>query len=423
MSTVERDDAEATRLRRVLNRSAVIQEERRRRRVRVQLIVASGVVAIAAVVGVSVVAFSPDATPPVDSSPAGNVRPPTTVAEPSAASRDAFAWESGVLGTSVAGPAYGAGRVFVMTADRAVVALDPADGDVLWSHPIVVRERDALAKTTATVDFARGVVLAAGPDVPLQALDARTGNLRWTTAGTSPTPAHRGVAVLDDIVAVANTTGVSAFDLTTGETRWTARTPAAQSAAGRGQVVVASAGNAVLGLDRSTGRIQWTTTLPANVAATARPTFESDDVVVVVDDNGGLHRLSTGDGRILTSAVVATCRPCTLPDQPAVSQPTVVAGRIIVGTATGVVAVDVRTGVVAWTLATPRPVTTSPVPSGPSSVVVAVNDPPALVELDAASGRVRRETPLPAEPSGWPLPLERRVVVHGVDGRVRAIAR
>lgn len=423
MST-EIDVEDAARLRRVRNRSAVIQEERRRRTKQRFTVGGAGLIVVAVAVVGAVVTTRSTSTP-LRSTSAGNTRPATTTGGNRAGSGGVaagFVWESGVLGASVAGPAYGAGRVFVMTADRSVMAIDPASGAVVWTHAIVVAERDALAKTTATVDYAGGLVIAAGPDVPLQALDARTGNVRWTTAGTSPTPAARGVAVVGDVVAAANSTGVSAFDVTTGEPRWAAHVAASHGAAGRGSLVVALTddGGAVA-LDRVTGAVRWAAPLP--VPATARPTFESDSVVVVVDDNGGLHRLSTTDGRMLTTVQVATCRPCTLPSQPLASQPSVVAGRIVVGTPTGVVGVDPVTSSVVWTYATPGPVVSSPVPAGRSSVVVGVPQPDRLLELDAVSGKVVASTALPAPAAGWALALDSRFVVTTLDGRVRAVRR
>jgi outer membrane protein assembly factor BamB len=326
-----------------------------------------------------------------------------------------------VLGAGIAGPAYGAGLVFVMTADRSVMAIDPANGDVVWSHPIVVRERDLVAKTTATVDFAKGLVIASGPDIPLQALDAKTGNARWTTAGTSPTPAFRGVAVLDDVVAAANTTGVAAFDLLTGEPLWAARTPPVQGATARGSVVVALADKAVVAVERSTGKVRWTAPLPTT--ASARPSFESDTIIVVVDDDGGVHRLALDDGRIVATVKAATCRPCTVPGQESASQPTMVAGFVVVGTDAGVVGIDTRTSTVAWTYPTRTPVTSSPVPAGRTSIVVATASPAALVEIDVTSGRQLSSVPLPAPPSDRAVVLKSRVVVSTLDGRVRAVGR
>jgi outer membrane protein assembly factor BamB/subtilisin family serine protease/protocatechuate 3,4-dioxygenase beta subunit len=158
-------------------------------------------------------------------------------------------------------PVIGAGRVFVNTDDGRLVAFDAQDGTRLWEFTGSLGMRGAPAVAGGTVYTGGGV------DGGIHALDAATGELRWTV----PTPGRRTIYTAPAVRAgvVYATTGftpdrsdtVYALDAETGAERWSVDIgPRAffGPAVADGLVVAASAGTRTLvGLDAATGAQRW----------------------------------------------------------------------------------------------------------------------------------------------------------------------
>jgi outer membrane protein assembly factor BamB len=102
-------------------------------------------------------------------------------------------------------------RVVYLPTDEGLAAVDPANGEAIWTSAHHV------SATPALVD---GSLFLGCSDDTLRALDAATGDGRWAvedvTAPTSPT------AVADGVVYVGTADGqLRAFDAATGDGRWT----------------------------------------------------------------------------------------------------------------------------------------------------------------------------------------------------------
>ncbi|HET7487297.1 MAG TPA: PQQ-binding-like beta-propeller repeat protein [Acidimicrobiales bacterium] len=406
---------ESARLRRVLNRSAVIRSERHRRHRRFAAAWTAGALAVAMVAAANLRTELRRTVLPGEQASTDETR--TTAAPAAPAGRDT--WTSAVFGAGTGGIATGAGRVYAMASDRLVAALDARTGHILWTHP--AGGEGPAGKTVATVDFAGGLVLAAGPDVPLQALVAESGTLAWTTSGTSPTVAVGGVAVAGGTVVAANDAGIAAFRVADGAPVWAVDEPGAREASAGGDLVVAAVGRdggALLAADAATGTTRWRVTLPSPAAGRAA-FFEGDPVVV--DAAGRLSRLDRATGSTVYRVDAAGCGSCVEGGATG-SQPTVVGSTVVVGTPGGVVAVDGPTGRVLWRHPTDSPVTSSPAPLA-GRVAVGIASPPAVVELDAATGRERARHPLPAPPGPRVLAAGATLTAAAQDGRVHALRR
>lgn len=178
------------------------------------------------------------------------------------------------------GPAYSsvvvsAGLVITMEQRRereAVVAFDFQDGRLVWEHSWPGRFYNVMSKEgpRATPAVQGELVVALGAQGELRCLDLATGRMRWRRDllhanpddnldfGLSASPRIRG-----DIVFAQGADRVSAFDLVTGEPRWTAlsetmayATPQFGELLGSTHLVV-STKERVVGLDPASGAELW----------------------------------------------------------------------------------------------------------------------------------------------------------------------
>jgi len=134
---------------------------------------------------------------------------------------------------------------------------------------------------------ADGTVYAASGD-RLRALDAETGDERWTASGTDAPP-----LVLDGVVYAAREQTLRALDADSGDTVWD------REFDGPGQVtspstyggdqLVCGAGERVVGLDPETGGVEWTRELFGQVRH--HPAFLSGYWAVVATDAGRVYLL------------------------------------------------------------------------------------------------------------------------------------
>ena len=116
------------------------------------------------------------------------------------------------LGGPVNGsPAVADGRVYLGTKAGQVVALDGSTGGVVWSFPTggPVRAGPAIVED---------VLYGGSDDGTVFALDAATGKPRWVTSLGAPVT--RGPAVADGVVYAGPSGGFAALDATTGDIRW-----------------------------------------------------------------------------------------------------------------------------------------------------------------------------------------------------------
>ena len=195
----------------------------------------------------------------------------------------ALSWPDGApprLWSTPLGPAYSSvvvagGLVITMEQRRereALVAFDLEDGRLVWEHSWAGRFYEVLSKEgpRATPAVQGEHVVALGAEGELRCVDLATGELRWRrdlldgdpddnlNFGLSASPRIRG-----DVVFAQGADRVSAFDLATGESLWTAlsetmvySTPQFGELLGSTHLVVCTK-KRVVGLDPDTGAELW----------------------------------------------------------------------------------------------------------------------------------------------------------------------
>lgn len=226
-----------------------------------------------------------------------------------------------VIGAPLAlGPEAG----YAVTTDGDVVALDLADGDVLWQTslgtpaygtPVVAGDRILIGtdvglaavgldgKTQWTLE---GAPIEAAPlvldavayvgdrDGKVLAVDIVGGTLIWEAVTAGPVLASV-VRARDSVVVGSSDGGIYALDPATGEPRWTwsASAPIRAVMAGRDRIFVC-AGRELIALDDDAPEAaRWRTDVGAIVET---PPSLSGGVVVVGAAHGALVGLDTTDG-------------------------------------------------------------------------------------------------------------------------------
>lgn len=205
-------------------------------------------------------------------------------------------------------PLVAGGRVFVLTADRVVTALDGASGSRLWSQQ---RAGDPLVLQQAGLLMPFGNTLLAGWGGRLAALNPNTGVVMWETLVGS-TRGTNEVERLVDLVAGASRLGnavcvrafqsmVSCLDARRGNTLWSR---AAQGHEGLdvddNLVFGAESDSKVMAWQRASGQPAWTQDA-LRFRGLSGPLVLGRSVVLG-DDNGFVHFLARKDGQVLQRA-------------------------------------------------------------------------------------------------------------------------
>lgn len=211
-------------------------------------------------------------------------------------------WRHRLPTQSFTAPLVAGGRVFVLSADRSLHALDGRSGDLLWSlqrpaEPLVLRQAGAL--------FAVGNTLVAGLAGRMVGIDPDSGNVRWE----APVASARGtndVERLVDLVAgvrrQGNTvcarafqTAVGCVDAASGNLLWTRPANGATGVDGDAERIFGTeADGRVIAWRAASGdrawaseRLQW-----RHLSAP----LVLDRALVVGDSTGLVHFLSREDG-------------------------------------------------------------------------------------------------------------------------------
>jgi serine/threonine protein kinase/outer membrane protein assembly factor BamB len=213
-----------------------------------------------------------------------------------------LAWKAGGLGTAMGTVAVAAGRVYLLgdvNYDTALIALDAADGSLLWRRKIGGTgnpEGYLGARSTPATDGAGVYALSA--DGTLSAVDSANGNVIWSRTLTSlgGTRPHWGYAespLLAGDLLLCTPGGpkgsVAALDKRTGDLVWQSLewkdlahySSLVPAEFGGVRQVVALTGGGVAGIDVRTGRVLWEADIPAKVAMAATPVVRGDRVFVI----------------------------------------------------------------------------------------------------------------------------------------------
>lgn len=214
-------------------------------------------------------------------------------------------WRQALGGQSYTAPLVAGGRVFVLSADRAVSAYDGASGRRLW---IQQRPGEALVLRQGGVLLPVGNQLVAGQGGRLAGLDPNSGTIRWE-ASIGTTRGTNDVERLIDLVGPASRVGgsvcarsfqaaVGCIDTARGNVVWTRPSAGSSGVHGDERLLVGAQDDGkVVAWQRQTGERAW-----INETLTYRglgAPLLAGRSVIVGDRFGYIHLLSREDGSLL----------------------------------------------------------------------------------------------------------------------------
>jgi outer membrane assembly lipoprotein YfgL len=233
-------------------------------------------------------------------------------------------WRNRLTSQSYTHPLVAGERVFMMMADRSVLAFDLATGVRLWmqqrpGEPLVLKQNGVLMAFQNT--------LLVGLGGRLTAINPDNGQLKWDVPIANP----RGINDLErlvDLVAkptrVANSVCVRAFqsqvgcvDALRGSVLWTRSSVGSQGVDGDAKTLIGTESNGMVqAWSRTTGDRLWDSDRLKYRELTG-PLFTSKGVVIG-DSGGWLYLLSSTDGslinRVQTSSDGFASTPTALAD-------------------------------------------------------------------------------------------------------------
>ncbi|PUE10525.1 outer membrane protein assembly factor BamB [Limnohabitans sp. T6-20] len=214
-------------------------------------------------------------------------------------------WRYRLPALSYTAPLVAGARVFVLTADRAVTALDGASGQKLWTQQ---RTGDPLVLQQAGLLIPFGDTLLAGWGGRLASLNPSTGAVRWETLIGSSRGTNE-VERMVDLVAGASRQGnavcvrafqsaVSCVDANRGTTLWTRPAQGHEGLDGDENLVFgAESDSKVVAWQRQGGQPAWTQDALRFRGLSAPLVLGRS--VVLGDDKGLVHFLARQDGQAL----------------------------------------------------------------------------------------------------------------------------
>ena len=295
------------------------------------------------------------------------------------------AWEAKPLATGMPQCSYGAGKL-ICGQSGLLFALDPADGTLLWRHPVATSPRSAPP------------VLSGGLVQPLTdqsrrlaALDPASGETRWKRT----MPAYSGLQPAGGMLLLTGADGrVTGVDSASGETRWKRRLPGQSApyfaAFARDPLAYATstsgggASTRVTALDPTTGDVRWDTALKG----TLKPFGAA---------GGSVYFLAVDNASGATTAVVRydpksrTARRVALP-VPRIGARADVRGDVVYLLAAGgsLEAVDMDARKQLWNLETSVSRGSAPVADAAHVYITAADG--RLLAVDARKGRFLEQT-------------------------------
>lgn len=214
-------------------------------------------------------------------------------------------WRQTLPAQSFTAPLVAGARVFVLTADRSVLAFDGNSGAKLWTQqragePLVLKQAGVLMafKDTLITGFAGRLV----------GLNPNTGVIRWESAVASPrgtNDVERLVDLLSPVDRLGDSVCVRAFqsqigcvNAQSGQGVWTRAAAGARGVSGNDTVLIAGLANGVVqAWNRNNGERVWETErLKYRVLSAPLVTPRG---VLLADDGGWLYVLSLADGALL----------------------------------------------------------------------------------------------------------------------------
>ena len=214
-------------------------------------------------------------------------------------------WRKSMPAQSFTAPLVAGARVFVLTADRSVLACDGATGRQLWTQQ---RPGEPLVLKQAGVMLAFKNSLVVGLSGRLTGLDPNTGVIRWESAIATPrgtNDVERLVDLVspfdrrDDVVCVrAFQASIGCVNAERGQSVWTRASNGENGVSGNDKLVIAPLTNGVVqAWDRTSGERLWETErLKYRILSAPLVTPRG---VLIADNGGWLYLLSLADGALL----------------------------------------------------------------------------------------------------------------------------
>ena len=214
-------------------------------------------------------------------------------------------WRTKLPAQSFTPPMVAGARVFVLTADRSVIAFDGATGRQLWTQQ---RPGEPLVLKQAGVMLAFKNTLIVGLSGRLAGLDPNTGVIRWESAVATPRGTNDVERLVDlvapfdrvgDVVCVrAFQAAVGCVNAERGQGVWTRPSVGEMGVSGNDTLLVAPMSNGVVqAFNRSNGERLWDTErLKYRVLSAPLVTPRG---VLIADSGGWLYVLSLADGALL----------------------------------------------------------------------------------------------------------------------------
>jgi outer membrane protein assembly factor BamB len=332
-----------------------------------------------------------------------------------AAGRSAdWVYPTGEPGVS-SGPVVGTDAVHVASGGRSstIYALDAATGEARWT---VEPDVEGFMNSPAVVE---GVVYVGSLDATLWALDAATGESLWERElglrGTSPT-------VAGDLLFVSASGLLHALDRRTGEQRWrfqrfddslAGSTPAVTGDAVYHVATADSDESRLVAVDRESRSRRWESGERRRVLPMVAPAVGGELVYVADGINGpSLVAFDAATGETVWEADHARAG---LFASPALADGTLYAGSLD----DSLYAVDAATGDLRWSFETGGGIVPAPAVAG-GTVVVGSND-GAVYGVDAAAGERRWRFGTGFRVRSSPAVGDGTVYVGSDDGRFYAL--
>lgn len=224
-------------------------------------------------------------------------------------------WRKMVAGPMRTAPTVRGGRVFAMTVDSRLYALNGANGEELWNFTGLAETASLLGGASPAVDS--GVVVAAFSSGELVALKVENGRQLWTQslAATRRTDvvsalAHiRGRPIIDRgrVFAISHGGLMMAIDLRSGSRIWDKEIGGMASPWVAGDYIFLLTNDAeIAAISRDSGSIHWVQTLPQFEDPEVRdfpivwngPILASDRLIVA-SSTGVVYAISPYTGRIM----------------------------------------------------------------------------------------------------------------------------
>lgn len=214
-------------------------------------------------------------------------------------------WKVKLPALSFTAPLVAGDRVFVLTADRTVIAFDGASGQKLWSQQ---RTGDALVLQQAGILTSYQDNLLVGLSGRLVAMNPSNGVTRWeVTIGSSrgTNEVERlvdlvsGVSRVNNVVcARAFQTSVTCVDAQKGSNLWTRASQGHVGVSGSQAALFGSESDGkLLAWNRAGGQVLWQSEALRFRGLTAPAA--ADGQLVVGDDLGWLHWIDAANGQTL----------------------------------------------------------------------------------------------------------------------------